>query len=1337
MDETETADNLLPPPPERIGPYRLKDRLGVGGMGAVYRAYDERLERTVAVKHVLPEMADDARALKRLRREAKAIARINHPAVVQIYDIEEHESGDWIVMELVDGRTLHSLLEDGPPPLAKALDLLRQITAGLAAAHDQDVVHRDLKAENVMVTADGGVKILDFGLAKPLWRGADKSLSIEGSILGTGRSMSPEQALGEDVTPRSDLFSLGSLIYELVTGEPPFAGETIFKILAQICTDPHTPARAVNPALPEKLAALIDGLLEKDPEKRPASARQVLAALDAIEVPADQEGSAEAPGGDRDESPSGWQPPAPAAAGTAGRTGDDTLWMHPARRPGRQRQESSSGLYIRTLLRIRFQDPRPIAALGSQRGQLIVSSHDRLVRDLLAKSGGLEIDRFDDGFLLLFELPSEAVAYALGYRSRLAELRDQEGIELDTGVGIHLGELHMTENPPDDVSRGAKLLEVAGPAKLIAARVAALADDGQILITRMAYELARRAMIAGGEAPELDWAAHGRYRIQDTGEVQAIFEVAPPGATSSRPPADVPNVERVADAGDGGATRRPARRWRAAVAAAAAFLALVYLLGPGRKSGPTAPRPTMAVLGFKNLSERAETEWLSTALAELLAAELAAGGDLRMVPGEAVARMKMELALPALETLTTDTLRDIRRNLGTDHVLVGSYLALNHGDESLRLDLRLQPTGGGETLFVNATGSERELFDLVSDAALSLRQQLGLGMISSSDAAAIKATLGKSAGAHRLYSEGLARLRDHEPLAARDLLREAVEADPDYALAHAALSRAWSHLGYDAKARASASRAFELAKDLPAAAFLTIQGRFHEVTGEWDKAADTYRLLREYHPDDVDYALRQVEAQRRAGQVGEALATVESLRDLPPPASDDPRLDLAEAKVRASQSDYQGAIAAAERAIAAGTEREAWILVAEAQQSKWRPLRSLGRRDEARAALEESRRLFTRAGDDANVAEALSGIALLLEDQGHLSRAEGLYNQALEIHRRIGSQKGVADGLNNLADLVLDLGDLEKAQDMVGQAIHVAHEIGDRQREARFLDTQAWVLLRLGRLAEADARARDSLVLSEEIGQPEGVGWAHYYLGQVALARGLVQVAEERYQRVHAIGRELGSNDLVSFAHHDLARLRLEQGDLAAAEQAAAESRAAASELTPGESALLRCRLLLESSQLGPAVDAATVVARDLRAEARRDDEAQALALLATARLALRDLTTAREMIDRALAAAGDTRNPRLKLSLELVAGRVQAAGGDPGGARRRIETALREATENGFALLELEARLALGELELSAGAAGARERLEALAAGAAERGLGLVASKARRLLDGGPPARP
>ncbi|HXO19267.1 MAG TPA: protein kinase [Thermoanaerobaculia bacterium] len=269
--------------PQRIGPYRIEGRIGSGGMGEVYEAYDERLDRQVAIKLIRRESAEDPRARERFRREARSAAGLNHPAIVHIYDIVESEDGDAIVMERVRGTTLARLLEPGPLPLARALRLGREIAEGLAAAHERGIVHRDLKAENVMVTDSGHAKILDFGVAKRLLRGDEVTLSVAGVVVGSYHSMSPEQARGLDVDHRSDLFSLGALLYEMLAGRPPFAGRSALDILTAICTQLQTPLQELRPDVPDVVSKAVDSLLEKDPARRPQSA---LAVLPALEWPA-------------------------------------------------------------------------------------------------------------------------------------------------------------------------------------------------------------------------------------------------------------------------------------------------------------------------------------------------------------------------------------------------------------------------------------------------------------------------------------------------------------------------------------------------------------------------------------------------------------------------------------------------------------------------------------------------------------------------------------------------------------------------------------------------------------------------------------------------------------------------------------------------------------------------------------------------------------------------------------------------------------------------------------------------------------------------------------------
>ncbi|HMB54191.1 MAG TPA: protein kinase [Thermoanaerobaculia bacterium] len=267
--------------PQKIGPYRLERHLGRGGMGEVLLAEDERLGRTVALKRLHAEGASSPARRERLRREARATASLNHPSIVHVYDVVSDDSGDHVVMEHVVGETVADLLRDGPLPLAAAVEMGRQVADGLAHAHARGVVHRDLKAENVMITGEGRAKILDFGLAKAL--GADDaSLTADGELLGTLRSMAPEQARGGEIDSRTDLFSFGVLLYESLSGRSPFAGATALDTLRRVVDEPPPPLPASAIGRSARLAALIDRLLAKQPDARPASAAEVVAELSTV-----------------------------------------------------------------------------------------------------------------------------------------------------------------------------------------------------------------------------------------------------------------------------------------------------------------------------------------------------------------------------------------------------------------------------------------------------------------------------------------------------------------------------------------------------------------------------------------------------------------------------------------------------------------------------------------------------------------------------------------------------------------------------------------------------------------------------------------------------------------------------------------------------------------------------------------------------------------------------------------------------------------------------------------------------------------------------------------------
>ncbi|HSS50410.1 MAG TPA: serine/threonine-protein kinase [Thermoanaerobaculia bacterium] len=266
----------------RIGPYQVLKRIGAGGMGEVFLAYDSRLDRRVAIKRIRPGPEVTAVSRERFRREARLAARLSHSAIVQVYDILEEDESEYIVMEYVEGTTLREQVRKGPMDVRTALELARELAAGLDTAHRQGIIHRDLKTENVLISTSGGAKILDFGIAKRLLDNEEGSLTAESSILGTFRAMSPEQARGAPVAPSTDLFALGVLLYEALTGTSPFEAESHLSTLSRVILHRQEPAHKLNPAIPWQLSKLIDRLLEKTASLRPGSAAEVRRELEEI-----------------------------------------------------------------------------------------------------------------------------------------------------------------------------------------------------------------------------------------------------------------------------------------------------------------------------------------------------------------------------------------------------------------------------------------------------------------------------------------------------------------------------------------------------------------------------------------------------------------------------------------------------------------------------------------------------------------------------------------------------------------------------------------------------------------------------------------------------------------------------------------------------------------------------------------------------------------------------------------------------------------------------------------------------------------------------------------------
>ena len=260
-----------------ISHYRLEHEIGRGGMGVVYRGTDTRLERPVAIKVLPPDATADPDRHRRFVREAQAASALNHPNIVTIYEIGEDAGTTFIAMELVEGTPLDRVLREGPLPVAIALDYATQAAGALEAAHTRGIVHRDIKPANIVITADGRVKVLDFGLAKLVDRSAGDATitgagTLPGTILGTLAYMSPEQAEGRPVDARSDLFSLGGVLYEMLAGRRPFASNSDAGLVTAILRDDPAPIQALRAEVPADVAAIVQRLLAKDAAARPADA---------------------------------------------------------------------------------------------------------------------------------------------------------------------------------------------------------------------------------------------------------------------------------------------------------------------------------------------------------------------------------------------------------------------------------------------------------------------------------------------------------------------------------------------------------------------------------------------------------------------------------------------------------------------------------------------------------------------------------------------------------------------------------------------------------------------------------------------------------------------------------------------------------------------------------------------------------------------------------------------------------------------------------------------------------------------------------------------------------
>jgi serine/threonine protein kinase len=274
---------------QQLSHYTIVSKIGEGGMGAVYRAIDSRLNRTVAIKVLPPAAGADPDRQRRFVQEAQSASALNHPNIVHIYDIDTAGEVTFIAMEFVDGRPLDALIDESPVPMPLALEYAIQAAGALAAAHQAGIIHRDVKPGNILVNRSGQVKVLDFGLAKLMRSPASETfaptrigtpMTSAGVVVGTPAYMAPEQADGQLVDARADVFAFGAVLYELLSGRRPFQGSSPMSVMAAVLRDRPAPLSQVCPGIPSRLEAIVMRCLEKEPAKRYPSAVELRQALE-------------------------------------------------------------------------------------------------------------------------------------------------------------------------------------------------------------------------------------------------------------------------------------------------------------------------------------------------------------------------------------------------------------------------------------------------------------------------------------------------------------------------------------------------------------------------------------------------------------------------------------------------------------------------------------------------------------------------------------------------------------------------------------------------------------------------------------------------------------------------------------------------------------------------------------------------------------------------------------------------------------------------------------------------------------------------------------------------
>jgi eukaryotic-like serine/threonine-protein kinase len=794
--------------------------------------------------------------------------------------------------------------------------------------------------------------------------------------------------------------------------------------------------------------------------------------------------------------------------------------------------------------------------------------------------------------------------------------------------------------------------------------------------------------------------------------------------------------------------KRPSNRW---LWLAVAFGVLVCLGAASvRLTGyhPLAQgrhRRVVGVIGFVNLSHQADSAWLSTALAEMMTNELAAGGKFLTVPEESLARVRAELKLADQDGFSSETLGRLRQGLDADIIVSGAYAVLPYkssqeGSARLRLDLRIQDAVNGETLdAVSEAGEQSSLFQLVGHAGARIREDLGLKALTQEQVAQARASMSSNDQAVRLYAQGTDKLRGFDALGARALLQDAVRQDPNYAAAHSALSEALSDLGYERDSQEEAKIAFELSVPSSREEQLSTEGRYRMTTREWEKAVEVHNRLLALSPDNLDYGLRLASAQIKASKVRDALETLEMFRRSPGPASDDPRISLKEEEAWRSLGDFGRMERVLEAAADSAKRHGALLLLARARIRQCWVQRYLAEQELALNNCRESWEVYSTVGDRRGEAVALRFLGAIVSDFDR-SGADHYLQRALALDREIGSVEEQAKVINLLAALHSDQGDHRGAKGLYEQALEISQRAGDTVGTAETRNNVAVEWQALGKIAQARKMYEDTLEAAKKMGNEYLAAIVEYNIGGLEQAQGELDPAEQSYRQALAGFQKSGIRRYDITVNKSLGEIALLRGDLLNArrlyEQALSFHQSAEQKFAAAEAEMNLDELLLEQAQITPGVESSLRRILEIFHDAgptdtngALDDEAQTAALLARCLLSESRPADALKMAERAVKISTRAA-PNVRLSVAVSATRVHyevEGNSSASQALDNLRKTITEAQKFGYVGVELEARFAFGEIELKSGSRfSGRAHLQAVERDASRRGLSLLARKAK-----------